>query len=577
MKRIPLILIVFSLFFGFAFAETRYIAPEDSTNPNTQRYINPNDSLPFDTNTFFPQQKNKFLWPSINSETFDQYLNFKILGGQGSKITMIKNGLTIDINLSDLNFSNIDVNIANFCWDANLLNGVPGSGYIRTDGSSTTTQPIPFAEGITIPDLKKLSFNNKVELYMNTIAADFYFIGIDSAFGMGSSIFLFGGRALAGEGGGVGIGGGDGTTVGGIASVTGGKSQSGNGGNATVSGGTSEDANGGNVALKGGTGGTANGIVIVGAVTDTSSHNLNNYDDLKVSGKLEIDGNTYIDERICFPDTTCMTTAVGGLPADMNLQYYTQLDANVVLVKKSDFNSLGDQRYSKQDSNWQTSFNLLDANLALSYYKQSDANTVLMKKEDMNAQYVTTNSSQAISASKYWNAQQNFNADLNLQSKDLQCNGTIGCLFGKSNSEKWGFWGTTPVTQPLGSVDVLAGLVTIGLRAASSNPPLDLGTGKLTCGVGAFSNDITLTSATPSFLLVDSDLASDDWSLNVNASVLTIRNDTDSRNDITINGTGDVNFGTKFSFRTDGNITLTSPNGTKGNCGMTNGKVFQCS
>jgi hypothetical protein len=45
-----------------------------------------------------------------------------------------------------------------------------------------------------------------------------------------------------------------------------------------------------------------------------------------------------------------------------------------------------------------------------------------------------------------------------------------------------GFFGTTPVVQTAGSADVLAGLVTMGLRAASANPPLNLGTGQVTCG-----------------------------------------------------------------------------------------------
>jgi hypothetical protein len=45
-----------------------------------------------------------------------------------------------------------------------------------------------------------------------------------------------------------------------------------------------------------------------------------------------------------------------------------------------------------------------------------------------------------------------------------------------------GFLGATPVAQISGSTDVLAGLVTQGLRAASSNPPLNLGTGAVTAG-----------------------------------------------------------------------------------------------
>lgn len=45
-----------------------------------------------------------------------------------------------------------------------------------------------------------------------------------------------------------------------------------------------------------------------------------------------------------------------------------------------------------------------------------------------------------------------------------------------------GFFGATAVAQIAGSTDILAGMVSLGFRAASSNPPLNMGTGKLTCG-----------------------------------------------------------------------------------------------
>lgn len=70
--------------------------------------------------------------------------------------------------------------------------------------------------------------------------------------------------------------------------------------------------------------------------------------------------------------------------------------------------------------------------------------------------------------------------------------GTVtGSKIGTSTSEKLGFYGTTPTAQIAGATDVLAGLVTQGLRAASSNPPLNLGTGALTAGttsVGALTS-----------------------------------------------------------------------------------------
>lgn len=67
---------------------------------------------------------------------------------------------------------------------------------------------------------------------------------------------------------------------------------------------------------------------------------------------------------------------------------------------------------------------------------------------------------------------------------------TTGTQIATATSQKLGFYGTTPVVQITGATDVLAGLVTLGLRAASANPPLNLGTGALTAGttgVGAFS------------------------------------------------------------------------------------------
>ncbi len=45
-----------------------------------------------------------------------------------------------------------------------------------------------------------------------------------------------------------------------------------------------------------------------------------------------------------------------------------------------------------------------------------------------------------------------------------------------------GFFNTAPVAQPSGATDVLASLVTLGLRAASANPPLNLGAGQLSAG-----------------------------------------------------------------------------------------------
>jgi len=67
--------------------------------------------------------------------------------------------------------------------------------------------------------------------------------------------------------------------------------------------------------------------------------------------------------------------------------------------------------------------------------------------------------------------------------------GTVtGTMFGSTALQKLAFFGAAPVVQIAGSVDVLAGLVTLGLRAASVNPPLNIGTGAFTGGSATFSN-----------------------------------------------------------------------------------------
>jgi hypothetical protein len=50
-------------------------------------------------------------------------------------------------------------------------------------------------------------------------------------------------------------------------------------------------------------------------------------------------------------------------------------------------------------------------------------------------------------------------------------------------------------TQVSGSTDVLSGLVTQGLRGASSNPPLNLGTGAITCGTVTGSSTLGVNGA----------------------------------------------------------------------------------
>lgn len=103
-----------------------------------------------------------------------------------------------------------------------------------------------------------------------------------------------------------------------------------------------------------------------------------------------------------------------------------------------------------------------------------------------------------------------LNLDLANDGKHAFCIRSNGVMRFKANSDGVGFFNIPPAAQPAGNSDVLAGLVTLGLRAASSNPPLNLGTGAITCGaIGAAAitatsvNKVTLTApATGSTLTI---------------------------------------------------------------------------
>ncbi len=68
-------------------------------------------------------------------------------------------------------------------------------------------------------------------------------------------------------------------------------------------------------------------------------------------------------------------------------------------------------------------------------------------------------------------------------------------------------------------------------------------------GIGSIAadGDITLTQATPSIFLTDNTAASDDFSINTDASTFTIVNATDTRTDLSIDGTGNTTFGGNVS------------------------------
>lgn len=90
----------------------------------------------------------------------------------------------------------------------------------------------------------------------------------------------------------------------------------------------------------------------------------------------------------------------------------------------------------------------------------------------------------------------NFTAHMAVtDAKDIQFGTTTGTKFGTATNQKIGFFNATPVVQESGSNDMLASLVTLGLRAASSNPPLDLGTGLFKSGTATHTSASSLALA----------------------------------------------------------------------------------
>lgn len=73
-----------------------------------------------------------------------------------------------------------------------------------------------------------------------------------------------------------------------------------------------------------------------------------------------------------------------------------------------------------------------------------------------------------------------------------------------------------------------------------------------------FTQDITISNETPSIFLTDTTAASDDYSVNVDASSLTLRNETDARNDITVSGVGVVTIDQSLAVNTIAEKTAAS-------------------
>lgn len=119
----------------------------------------------------------------------------------------------------------------------------------------------------------------------------------------------------------------------------------------------------------------------------------------------------------------------------------------------------------------------------------------------------------------------------------------------------------TGTTTANGTLDA-NGVVTLGdngdtIALDSSDWDIDASGNQSNIGTIGMDGDLTNTQADPSILLVDSTAASDDFSINVDASTFTIKNTTDTRTDISIDGSGNLTLGT-----ITGNAGVVLPNDT---------------
>lgn len=125
----------------------------------------------------------------------------------------------------------------------------------------------------------------------------------------------------------------------------------------------------------------------------------------------------------------------GGGGAPTNASYVTMsLDANLsaerVLTAGNNITIVdggpnGNVIISSTDTNWQTSFPLLDLNLALSYYKQTDANTVFVKRDGTSTLTGNWNAGNFRIIAKDLNANDDVNAGRFLRANgDRLCNAT---------------------------------------------------------------------------------------------------------------------------------------------------------
>lgn len=100
---------------------------------------------------------------------------------------------------------------------------------------------------------------------------------------------------------------------------------------------------------------------------------------------------------------------------------------------------------------------------------QNFLNVVINGNEDYGAASVTTFGVDTTLniGTDFWTLSDGYGFD---------CGTVTGCYLGKAISQKMGFWGVTPISQPTASTDILTGLISSGLRATGS-ADMNIGTG----------------------------------------------------------------------------------------------------
>lgn len=408
-----------------------------------------------------------------------------LFGCTEQKVLFIPNDFNIvDVNeFSDVNFLALfeDMNL-NFPDTNNslFLNGVPGSGYIRTDGSSTTTASIPFAEGLTV-------YNSE---YEQTIK-----LNKESFVGTPSLDFIF-------------------------------------------------DSTGAFCTLTQLADSEIDFICKMETGDPAGGWNINTPGEFEISsfGGSLAGINQYLNNLI---SVTTTPTGVGfGSTSEWDIHPPTaQIDINTNLSTP------------------------LLVRHGTSIFR-GDINAI---NQDINAKYISA-------------ARGDFSTQINTHKIESGEEDNLQI----STFEDYPLWLWTSWDEGILSL--------CGEGCSEVQTEGSLYTGSYIWANGNItttgSSGVTVQNASPTLTLVDTSAASDDYLINVNASSIIFRNVTDLRTDISVTGDGnvtignknkltkvigDLNVSTKIQLRVDGNITMTSPDGTIGNCGMGNDKVFRCS